>query len=383
MKKAKRPEAPRQKRKLCYGRLLSGGALLGMSAGAMAIDVMNNVSYGWKTEPVLGAVFGLGAIGLTVIPMAAARDGWNMAMRAGTLVCAVVTIAAAASAYMETQGAELDHKQGASLAYETAQANAAAAGKELADARAEAAAIAEMASVADLQAIVQTARDLAQTEAKDRGGRGKLAKAHEDKVQATLDRIPEARRREAAVARAEKAQALIDAAQGEAKGGPVEVSKLGSAVARYIGGTSEEAAKQIAMAMSALAITLTVILALLAEKATKLIIAGIGTKPEPMKEEAAPDRTEERAARKLAMLAAMSNQERIDHFVQTIAKPLIEAQPMTAKALYEALAQWWLERLPGIPAPSQRKLAERMKVAQLPSVKLSGARVYGAVEMAA
>ena len=83
------------------------------------------------------------------------------------------------------------------------------------------------------------------------------------------------------------------------------------------------------------------------------------------------------------MLATMSNDERLDHFIQTEALPRIAATPISSAALYQLLGEWWKARLPGAPAPSQRKLAERMKTAGLRSVKRAGAMMYGAVELAA
>ena len=365
MKQALQTEAP-SKRELCYGRLFSGVALLGMAGGAMTVDLMNNVIYGWQKSPMIGAVMGLGAIGLTVIPMAAARDGWNLAMRAGTLVCAIVTIFAAASAYTEELGADIDHKQGASLAYETARANAAAARLDLDAAKTEAAAIAEMASVADLQEIVRVARDLAQTEAKDRGGRGKLAKAHEDKVQATLDRIPDARRREAALARAEKAQVRIDAAQSEAKSGPVEVSALGTAVAGYIGGTPEAAARQIAITMSVLVIVLTVILALLAENATKLIIAG-------WKGEERPEPVQVPAPALPKAAAPPSLTERVAQFAEATFKTGCR---ISGSELYIRFESWWIANFRGERMPTPAELSKLLVEKGIQRKKLGGRMQY-------
>lgn len=94
------------------------------------------------------------------------------------------------------------------------------------------------------------------------------------------------------------------------------------------------------------------------------------------------DGAEGRQGKQAVILAAMNDDERLDHFIRTEALPVLSGKPMSSKELHACLENWWMQRLPGIQTPSQRKLAERMKAAGLRSIKVRGAMTYGA-ELAA
>jgi hypothetical protein len=384
--KAQQKETP-GKRKLCLASLAAGAIGASLAAWALKIDATNNFHLGAQFSPEAAQGMIMAAIGVGVIPVLAVLNGWDRWLRITWTFAVALTIIAAVASYIDRQGNDISAKQGAHDRYQQAQADAAAARKDLAEAKAEAAAISEGAAVADLMEIVKRERELAQVESKDRGGRGKLAKAHEDAEKAALDRVPAARAKEAATDRAKQAQARLDAAQGETKAGPVNQNPLALAIAEATGQKPEDAARLMASLISVILISMTVTMGMLVDASAKLIRKGLGFgqpgQPKPEESPAPPQTDEHRAARKLAMLASMSDDERLDHFVATVARPFVAAKPITAKELYRILAEWWIERLPGVATPSQRKLAERMKAAELRSVKISGTMVYGADAVAA
>ena len=391
MKQAQRTETPRQKRKLCLGNLAAGTLSAGLALWAIKVDATNNYHFGLEYAGEEAAqLLVLAAAALAVVPMlaAAAPKGWDKILRIVFWGSVIATVIAAVNAYGVKQGATIDAAKGAKDRYEQAQQDRDQARRDLVEAKAAAAAIAETVPAAELQKLYDDAKARRDAEANDpkRGAKcGENCRKAEAEMNTYSPRIATARAKDIALARADQAQARIDAAKVESSGGPKDQTPIAKAIAAWTGTTAEDAAGKIALVMAVMMITISVSAGLIFDHAFQAIRKGLGfgqaSAPAPV-QASAPDRTEERAARKLAMLAAMSSVERIDHFVMTIAKPLIEVKPMTAKALYEELVQWWHERLPGVAAPSQRQLAERMKVAQLRSVKLSGARVYGA-EMAA
>ena len=390
MNKAKQ-EAPRHKRQLCLGTTAVGALGIGVALAAIKIDAVNNYAFGLEfmgQEAAYG--FALGAAALAIVPMlaAVAPEGWDRILRIVFWTSVIATVLAAVNAYGVKQGTAIDAAKGAKDRYEQAQQDRDQARKDLGEAKAAAAAIAETVPAAELQRLYDDAKARRDAEANDpkRGAKcGDLCRKAEADMNAYGPRIATARAKDIAIARADKAQARIDAAKVEGSAGPKDQAPLAKTLASWTGTTAEKAAEQIALLMASVMIVLSVSAGMLFDGSFRTVRRGLGyglvQEPAPV-QETAPDKTEERAARRLAMLAAMTDEERLDHFVLTMAKPLIKVKPMTAKALYEVLAQWWLERLPGVATPSQRKLAERMKVAQLRSVKLSGAMVYGA-EMAA
>jgi hypothetical protein len=387
MKQAKQMEAPQQKRKLCLASLSAGALGFGLAAWALKVDAMNNYELGaqFSHEAAQGMV--MAALALAIVPiLAALGGGWDRWLRITFWVAVTLTVVSAISAYADKQGKLINATEGEHGRYEQAQLDAAAARKEIAEARAEAATIAETASVADLQAMVDHHGTIAATEAKDRGGRGKFAKAAEEAQAAALARVPAARAKATATDRANQAQIRLDRSQDVTKSGPANQSPLAVAIAAKTGQTPAEAARSIALTVSGLLIALTILSGLLVDQSVKLIAKGLGYGQQEAQEAATgAKQVEPRVTApksKVAMLATMSNDERLDHFIKTEASQLLTAKPISSKELYELFSVWWLSRLPGAEAPKQRKLAERMKVADLRSVKVRGVMTYGA-ELAA
>ena len=174
-------DALSSKPKRCYGSLGVGLVLAGIAATAMTVDLRNNYGFGVKISPELGMVMGLAAIALTALPAAAALLArWDWRLKAGTAFAIFLTVVAAISAYSEKQGHEILARQSAGDAYRQARIDADAARRDVAEAKAKADSIGETASVGDLREIVRHERELAQREISDRGGRGNLAKKHEE-----------------------------------------------------------------------------------------------------------------------------------------------------------------------------------------------------------
>ena len=327
----------------------------------------------------------MAAIGVGIIPILAVLNGWDKWLRITWTFAVALTIIAAVASYMDRQGNDISAKKGAHDRYEQAQADAATARKELADAKAQADAITEAASVDDLMTMVNRHRELAATESKDRGGRGKLAKGHEEAEQAALARVPAARAKAAAAERSRQAQARLDAAQGETKAGPTSQNPLALAIATATGTAPEDAARILASVISIILISMTVTMGMLVDASAKLMRKGLGfgqpghQEPEPAKA------TAPKAARaaKSVILAAMDDNGRLDHFIRTEALPVLNKTPLSSKQLHALLEEWWMQRLPGIGTPSQRHLAERLKAAGLRSVKVRGVMTYGAALAAA
>ena len=374
MKQAQQKEATKAPRKLCLASLTVGTALAGIAGTAMLIDLRNNQAFGAKISPELGLVMALAAVALTALPAAAALLGrWDWRLKYGTAFAVTLTVLAAVSAYSEKQGAEILARQGAGDAYRQAQANAEAARKELAEANAEAATIAETATVADLEALVAHHRGLAQTEANDRGGRGKLAKGHEEAVEVALARVPAARAKAATTARATAAQARLDRAQGEIKAGPAEVSMLATVIAGRIGQAPEEIARAIALGTTLASIAVTLIMALLAEQATTLIMQGFGMSAvanghqKPQEAATAPKRVEP---------FSLTAEQRLAMF---IGQALRREGETTAGQLYETFSEWWRVNAPGELIPSHVALSRALEAAGITKERRAGKVRYQAM----
>lgn len=265
------------KRQYCFGSLAVGAVLATMGVAAMRIDLINNYEFGTKISHELGLAMALAAIAVTALPSAAALLGkWDRLLRVGTAMAVLLTVLAAISAYAEKQGAEILARQGAGDAYKQAQADVAAARKAIEEGNAEAKAITETATVADLETLVAFHQGKAKEEIEKRGGPGKNSKAHEVAETEARARIPAARAKAAALARVAEAQARLDAALQATKSGPAEVSMLATAIAGQTGKAPEDIARAIALITSGFGIAMTLIMALVAEKATLLMKVGLG-----------------------------------------------------------------------------------------------------------
>lgn len=351
--------------KRCYGSLLLGGLLAAIAGAAVVVDFRNNTEFGERVSPELGMVMGLAAVALVALPSAAAALGrWDWRLASGTLFAAALTVLAAVSAYADKQGREILERQAAADAYRVAQENSAAARRDLAEAKAELVGIAETAGVADLQAIAAHARELAKREIGDRGGRGKLAKAHEDAEAAALARIPAARAREDALARLRAAQTRLDATQAAQSAGPAEQTLFASFIAARTGRPAEDVARDLALVTTSLSIVVTLILALLAEQAVTLFKKGLGLGVAPTATSTAaplPASPRLRAVKpRREKLHALSDEELLARFAgETYARK----QALTGAEVYEQFERFWLDHAHGRTIPGQRAVTAALKAA--------------------
>ena len=371
MKQAQQKEAIPAKRKLCLASLTAGAIGAALAAWALKIDAMNNFHLGAQFSPEAAQGMIMAAIGVGVIPILAVLNGWDKWLRITWAFAVALTIIAAVASYMDRQGSEISAKKGAQDRYEQAQADAAEARKELAEAKAQAGSITEAASVEDLITMVNRHRELALTESKDRGGRGKLAKGHEEAEQAALARVPAARAKAAATERARQAQARLDAAQGETKAGPVSQNPLALAIATATGKAPEDAARILASAISIILIAMTVTMGMLVDASAKLMRTGLGF-GQPAKA-TIPAREDQQPKR---MPKEMTETARIDWFIREILRPDSLGKMMTSAQLYELFQAWWMSHTPTLPIPTQRALSLRMKDSGFTSVKVGGRMVY-------
>lgn len=367
-------------RRIQWGKVFLGGFIGSLAAGATAIDVVNNHDYGASISPAMAAVMILAALGLTAIPAVAAIRGWGSLRMVGTAVCLLTSAYCAANAYAARQSAQILAAEATSRAYVDAREAIETAKGEAEAARSEAAAITEPMPSSELQRLYDDARARrdAETDAK-RGGCGPICKKAEAEMPEFLARLGQAKAREAALARAEKAETRLAEAKQAAKAGDAEPNMIASAIAARYGLDAHQVTRNIALIMSMLGIAVTLCVACYMHDAVCLIVEGIRgeAKPEPTKEPT-PSAPRTMKASRPVILAGMTNDKRLDHFIKTQALPLLAEKPFSSKELHALLKEWWMERLPGIEAPKQRKLAERMKVAGFRSVKVRGIMTYGA-----
>jgi hypothetical protein len=262
-------------------RLGIGIVLAAMAAFAVRVDILNNWAYGMTITPELASVMVLAAIGVAALPVVASIMGWNPFLRATTLLFVALTIWAAANAYSAKQGANILAAEGAQQRYEDARKDAAAARKEAEDARNEAAVIGEAVSASALSDMVkqaQTKMDELAARAKEIGSvcaTNKKCQAAESELAALTSRLGQAKSKEEALARADKADAKVRDAKGEAKSGPAEASMLATVIAKSIGMNAADVARNIAIALTALSIIATQCAALLGGKAASLIASAL------------------------------------------------------------------------------------------------------------
>jgi hypothetical protein len=253
-------------------RLGIGLVLAAMAAFAVRADILNNWAYGMTITPELASVMVLAAAGVAALPVAAAITGWNAFLRATTFLFVALTIWAAANAYSAKQGANILAAEGAQQRYEDARKDAAAAREEAAAARKEAAAIGEPVSVSALTDMVKqagTRLDELSGRAKEIGSvcaANKKCQGAEAELAALTSRLGQARSKEDALARADRADAKVREAKGEAKSGPVEASMLATVISKSVGMNAADVARNIAIALTGLSIIATQCAALLGGK---------------------------------------------------------------------------------------------------------------------
>jgi hypothetical protein len=262
-------------------RLGIGIVLAAMAAFAVRADILNNWAYGMTITPELASVMVLAAAGVAALPVAASITGWNLFLRATTFLFVALTIWAAANAYSAKQSANILAAEGAQQRYEDARKDAAAAREEAASARKEAAAIGEAVSAGALTDMVkqaQTKLDELSGRAKEIGSTcaaHKKCQAAEAELAALTSRLGQARSKEEALSRADRADAKVREAKGEALSGPAEASMLATVIAKSLGVNAADVARNIAIALTALSIIATQCAALLGGKAANLIASAL------------------------------------------------------------------------------------------------------------
>lgn len=370
--KSRKGAAPRRQR--CWASLGLGLLLAAIALAAMLIDLRNNYAFGAAISFELGLVMALAAVALTALPAAAALLGrWDNLLRAGTVLAVLLTVLAAVSAYSEKQGEQILSRQGASAAYEQALADAADARREMQSARAEAAAIAETSTPAQLRLLVTEGEAKAEREA-DRKGCGPKCEAAKAEHVALIARLGQAQAKASALARADAAQVRLDDAKVAAKGGPAEVSMLATMIAGQTGHRPEDIARTIALGTTGFSIAVTLVMALLMHQATALIMKGLAVTRQD--QSTAPARMHEPrpAAQPIAAQARPATADAlIQMFIAEVFQPGGQA---TAGQIYEAFEAWWSASAPGVRVPSQVALSKALVAAGLAKQKKGGRMVY-------
>jgi hypothetical protein len=183
-----------------------GWGLLTLVVTAVGIDTFNNVEFGLEAGGhLLAGSMAVAAVCLVMLPWGGLM-GWIRA------VCLAMTVFAALNAYAAILGADMLAKNAAAERHAVAQVDAARA-RAVIDSIAERGAVSELESlVAEAKASVQAAEDrAAKAEAEDTtrmGGRQacfrhckrarKAVKPERDALKAVLDRLSQAKARDAA-----------------------------------------------------------------------------------------------------------------------------------------------------------------------------------------
>ena len=373
--------------KLCHASLVTGLLLSGIAVAATRIDVLNNHEYGVQISHELAGVMVLAAIGVTALPAAAALRGWDWPLRLATVASVLLTIWAAISAYADKQGKDILARQAASDTYEAAQADAAAARQEVQQARAQAAAIADTSSITDLEHLADFQRQQIAKETNDRGGCGANCRKAEEALSAVFARMTAARARDAALVRAAIAEGRLESAKDEAKTGPAEPSMLAGYIARRTGRDAAEIARTIALATTAFAIIVTLLMAGLAHQAVSLIAQGLGMPVNTAAKTVLPEVGHATSVKQTAQgehaegpesklpstarspTPSIPAEERIPAYAHETFRASTE---LTGAEVYELFAAWWGAHCPGELMPSQTFLSAALVEAGINREKRGG-----------
>jgi hypothetical protein len=240
----------------------------------LRIDILNNWNYGASISHELAGVLVLAAIGVAALPAVAGFKGWSWLYGLGTAGCVILTVMAAFLAYTARQGEVAVAQQTSADGYESARQDEADARQDEGTARAEAAAIAESASVDELQLLVEAAKAKADRES-GRGGCLSKCEAAKDAHAALIGRLGQAKAKAAALDRAETARQRVQAAQGRAKGGLAALPMSAVWIAAQTGWKPAEVAQSIDVGFALLSTLMTQIFAALGHPAVKLIMWGV------------------------------------------------------------------------------------------------------------
>lgn len=245
-----------------WAQAITGFIIAGLVAACVFNDIMNNVEYGAKISTEMALALGVFGAAIGVIPFASGFVGWNRVFTAAFAVCVTITVYASATAYLNKQGENIVHAADKATAHKSALADAKAA-------RAELASIHETGDVAALTAALNLAQSRASTEASN-GGCGPRCRAANESAASLLERLAQAKARDAAQ------QRLIAAKAGVAKGGAM-VDAGAELIARQTGGDAANIAQTLSAIMAGLVIIATQIVAACGHQAARLISTGLST----------------------------------------------------------------------------------------------------------
>jgi hypothetical protein len=401
----------RQDRRILWCYVITGAFGLACGLGGIAVDVVNNYSYGITEGPVVAWASVLFAGGLAVIPAIAQSEGWTPALRALLALCFIITGFCALNAYAADIGAKINKAESASTTYqdarkalEDARAEVIAARAEAQQAHQEAAAVVEKTPSAELQALADNADRKAKAEASDpkRGAFcGNTCRAVERDRDEFLRRKGEAVAKEAALGRAQaaeeragKAQERVDQARGESKAGKAEVSMLTTLIAGQIGGEPGDIARMIALGKTVLFIVGTLLFAAPVDRSLYMVVKGFagapipGT-PVPVQTEAkiiapAVRRTKSVKPVKLTpvrKVVSATGEEQIARFVRECLRTGAANAEVTSAQLFQAFDVWWSRNAKGQPMPTQTALGRTLKAEGIVSGKRGGKMRYPGVEL--
>jgi hypothetical protein len=342
-------------RRLRLGDIVAGALGLAVGLAAIAIEVARNYEFGSSRGGVVGCTYALFAIGLAVVPAVAHRAGWTPLLRVLFAVCFVLTGFFGVSYYSAGILDKANAARTAMAAYRDARSAIETAERDHAAAMAEANRITESASVADLQEIVRRERELQQIEARDRGGRGARARAHEEAEAAALGRIGPARAKADALARAAEAQHRLDQARKDAKGGAVTAAPLATLVAAQIGGNAETIGSTIDIGEPIAMVLGMLLFAALIDKSLTTLVGGLGVRRETECRLAPQQKPQKKQRRQL------TDPELIELFIKTWLQP--GAGEIAFGMLYDRFTEFWISHAPGRPAPTKQAISRALTAA--------------------
>ncbi len=253
-------------------QVITGLIVAGLVAVACWNDISNNIKYGLTISTEMATILAVFGAVVAVVPFAAGFVGWNRTFVAAFAVCVAVSMFASATAYLQEQGEKLTTAASKADAYKAAKADAETQ-------RATLAQIGEKADTQTLAALVDTAKaKLAGEKAKAADATGEAAdqacamrkdcKAADTALAAILERLGQARNREAA-------QAALDKAKAVMVGGNAQGSAAAEWIAARTGGDADAIARTIAILMALAVICGTQVVAACGHTAAELIAGGM------------------------------------------------------------------------------------------------------------
>jgi hypothetical protein len=386
-----------ERRHILWNKVALGGFIGSLAAGATAIDIANNHAYGTSISPTMAAVMTLAALGLTAIPGVAAIRGWSALRLTGAAICFVTTAYCAVNAYAARQSVQILAAETASTAYADARQAIEDARREAKAARADAEAIAEKLPSAELQRLFDAANQRVQDESTDikRGAKcGDLCRQAERERDGYSPRIAQAKARDAALARAESAEARLANATDDAKAGDAEPNMIASAIAGRYGLDAHETARTIALIMAGLGIAVTLIMACYMHDAVSLIAEGWRGELVPVQAFPAADVRKPQAietepiavlplgeTERLPLLQkALEPRAQVELFVRDRIREM-RGSEVTAGQLYDAFLSWSAQHLQGVPVLNSTAFGLAARSAGLQKARRGGRTRYQDIQL--